>query len=517
MLDYIIKVLIFQTLFLAVYDLILKRETFFQWNRAYLIGTSLIAYLIPLLKINKINEVIPQEYIVLLPEVLLSPSTIIAESFSWSTFLFTALTYLFWIGLFVASLLFVKRLFQVVRLIHRNEKEEQSAYYLVKLDGHNAFSFFNYIFLGKAILEDNRQQIILHELVHVRQKHSLDLLFFEIQKMICWFNPYSYMFQQRLSELHEFIADAKAIKEVEKKDYFQNLVAQTFGSQKISFINPFLKISLIKKRIVMLNKHKSKQFLKFKYLLMLPLLVGMLFYSSCENDIEPQQSLNKNEKRLITLFMKPLDGSEIKEIKTKKEGYFDMYMLDAKPNGKKISYNDLTVDEKIEFDNLVSNYDAKMGKGAYTYKIYEAINGKKSLEETIHWDVVKGSDTENEQYETEEVAFGKVINPPIFPGCEGAEDPKKCFNLEIQKYMAKNFDISLAKSLGLEAGKKKIYVQFLIDKEGNVIDAKSRAPHKALETEAINLVNGLPKMTPGKHKGKNVNVTYMLPISFRIE
>ena len=79
MLDYFIKVLIFQTLFLAVYDLLLKRETFFQWNRAYLIFTSLLAYLIPFMKINQVGEIIPQDYIILLPEVVLSPTATIKQ------------------------------------------------------------------------------------------------------------------------------------------------------------------------------------------------------------------------------------------------------------------------------------------------------------------------------------------------------------------------------------------------------------------------------------------------------
>ena len=81
MLDYIITVLFFQTLFLAVYDLFLKRDTFFQWNRGYLMATSLLAYVIPNIRIHKVQEFIPQEYVVMLPEVILKPAAVIEQQF----------------------------------------------------------------------------------------------------------------------------------------------------------------------------------------------------------------------------------------------------------------------------------------------------------------------------------------------------------------------------------------------------------------------------------------------------
>lgn len=117
MIDYFIKVLLFQLLFLAVYDFVLKKETFFQWNRSYLIATSLLAYLIPFIKLNEITQRVPQEYTVLLPEVVLSPQTVIEEQFNWSTFLFASLKWIFWSGVLIAGLLFLVKLVKVLRLI----------------------------------------------------------------------------------------------------------------------------------------------------------------------------------------------------------------------------------------------------------------------------------------------------------------------------------------------------------------------------------------------------------------
>ena len=183
MLDYFIKVLLFQTLFLAVYDFILKKETFFQWNRFYLIVTSALAYVIPLIKIEQVAKVVSQEYTILLPEVVLSPQTIIKEQFNWSIFLFTSLKWIFWIGIAIASLLFLVKLFKIIGLIRVNEKEKSKNYQLVYLDNNSPFSFFNYIFLNKQLPKKNKQQIIEHELIHVHQNIASIYYFLNYKKL----------------------------------------------------------------------------------------------------------------------------------------------------------------------------------------------------------------------------------------------------------------------------------------------------------------------------------------------
>jgi len=364
MLDYIIKVLLFQTLFLAVYDLMFKRETFFQWNRAYLLATSVLAYIIPLIKMNQVQEMIPQDYVLLLPEVVLNPSAVIEQQFDWTIVFFLVLKTVFWFGVAVASLLFVYRLYKIIRLIKTHEKEFTFNYYLVWLKNNKAFSFFNYIFLGK---ESNRKsQIIEHELVHVKQKHSLDLLFFELQKILFWFNPFSYLYQAKISELHEFIADSKAIKTKNKATYFNNLLSETFGVQNISFINPFFKKSLLKRRIAMLNKNKSKQLLKFKYLLLIPILAGMLFYSSCKNykasenkDIVLTQKQINFKNGLIDLVKKRVElGSATTEdlIYIENLSIAPTFQIDEKDLNQKENFVNIVLSQKRRVDRSKELY-----------------------------------------------------------------------------------------------------------------------------------------------------------------
>ncbi len=124
-----------------------------------------------------------------------------------------------------------------------------------------------------------------------------------------------------------------------------------------------------------------------------------------------------------------------------------------------------------------------------------------------------------EDEEPEDVPFAIIEDAPIFPGCEKLDKNlrKMCLQNQIKKHVAINFNTGLANELGLDPGKKRVYVIFKIDKNGNVVDLKARGPHKRLEMEAMRVVKLLPKMIPGKHRGKNVGVKYTLPITFLVE
>jgi beta-lactamase regulating signal transducer with metallopeptidase domain len=480
------------------------------------LGTSLISYVIPLIKINSATEVIPQEFVIALPEVILYPSTVIEKSATEPAQVFDILGIVYWVGITIAAMLFFVKLFKLKTVIQKSTKQKINQYFLVLLNSNNAFSFFNYIFLGNAISEENKQQIIEHELVHVQQKHSVDLLFFELQKIICWFNPMSYIFQRRITEVHEFIADAHSIKETDKTTYFNKLLAETFGVQHISFINPFFKHSLIKKRIIMLHKNRSKQLLKFKYLLLVPLLGGMLLYAACERELEKNDSaINKNEKRLEKLYLKSPNDEEIKVIESKKEGYFDLY-LGFEPDGKEITYDDLTNNEREEYDKLYNGFNRE-GESFHTYKIYEDQDGKRSLLQIIDWKGLLAKDNKRDYNDAGDVPFAAIDKVPLFSDCESSDDPKKCFAESVSKHVSQKFNTSLASELGLGPGKKKVYVQFTIDKEGNITNIKARGPHQTLEGEAVRVINMLPKMIPGEHNGKKVSVKYTLPITLTVD
>jgi len=117
----------------------------------------------------------------------------------------------------------------------------------------------------------------------------------------------------------------------------------------------------------------------------------------------------------------------------------------------------------------------------------------------------------------EDVPFFVIEDVPKFPGCKGNnEELRKCMQDNIQKFVHENFKSEIAQELGLEPGTKRIFVLFVIDKHGNITNIESRAPHKSLQAEAERVVKSLPKMEPGKQRGKPVGVKYSLPIVFEI-
>jgi len=288
MIHYIFQIVAFQLLFLMVYDIFLKRETFFSWNRIYLLITPILSVVLPLIEIEFIKDTILQEYLIQLPEVIIGNANsqrginIIGSGNSTDI-----LTQLWLLGTIISFTIFCYKYYQITKLKKKGTGELIEGISVIILkDTDAAFSFFNTIFIGEKLPDYQKSTILIHEKTHVDQNHSIDLLVFEAFRIIFWFNPLVYIFQKRMVILQEYIADACVADQKNKNEYYQDLLSQVFNTQRISFINPFFNHSLIKKRIVMLKRSKSKQIGLFKYLLIIPVIGFMLTYTSCAQEAE---------------------------------------------------------------------------------------------------------------------------------------------------------------------------------------------------------------------------------------
>ncbi|WP_298502325.1 M56 family metallopeptidase [uncultured Maribacter sp.] len=318
MIQYVVECIAFQLVFLMVYDFFLKKETFFQWNRVYLIGSYVLSLLLPVIKITALKTSLPEDFIVY-PEYLWQqdlPEIVVTEKAS-NWFLNMPLeNRILAIGMCIASLIFGYKLYQLRRLKKEGEIQFFSNYTQVLLEkSTSAFSFFKTIFMGDQIKKEYYESILAHELVHIKQKHTYDLMFFEVMRIINWFNPLVYIYQKRISELHEFIADSQVSKK-NKKEQYQILLSQVFQTQNISFINTFFKSSIIKKRIVMLQKSKSKRKNQLKYLVLVPLVLGMLFYTSSAQGTANNSSSDKYQLEEDAKLIEELEKEIKKEIAT---------------------------------------------------------------------------------------------------------------------------------------------------------------------------------------------------------
>ncbi len=158
----------------------------------------------------------------------------------------------------------------------------------------------------------------------------------------------------------------------------------------------------------------------------------------------------------------------------------------------------------------------------------EIVEDEEEVEETViestevdqETEIIEVEEVEVEEVEEDiDVPFSVIENVPIFPGCEnkkGNQAKKDCMSEKIKKFVNKKFNTELAGDLGL-SGRQRINVIFKIDKTGKVVGVRSRAPHPGLEKEAARVINLLPRMKPGKQRGKAVNVPYSLPIIFQVQ
>jgi len=456
MMYFALQVLLLQAVFLLFYDWFLRRESLFHWNRWYLLGTGLLSFILPLIQFSGFQKPVIVEN--LQPVILRSHAVQTQISQHIAPHYSHPLLYIYIFGVLALFGYFIYKLFQILLLIKNNKTLDYKQHIrIVLLKNHReAFSFANYIFIDEKLYRESKLPILEHELVHHREKHWLDLLGFEIVKILFWFSPFVWLYQKRLNAVHEFIADKQVLKQYQFSDYFQVLLQEHFHSRKISFVNQFYKPSLLKTRIMIQKKNTSKLQAVVKYATFSFILMGIIvLVGACNSKI--------SEKKSSDLF-EQIQHDTVIQLK----------------DGKKIEIN--VIKEKT--DNKVEGEDVNMPDDKV------------------------------------EVPFQFINQPPVFPGCEENKDTKvmkNCFSKKIQEFVARNFNTEIARNLGLPGKKAKIITMFTIGKDGKVTHIKARSKYPVLEVEAKRIIASLPQMKPGQQKGKAVAVTYTLPIIFRVE
>lgn len=185
------------------------------------------------------------------------------------------------------------------------------------------------------------------------------------------------------------------------------------------------------------------------------------------------------------------------------------------------------VEEEIPITERVEPVKPKTPPPPAPEKI-EIVEDKEDVEETViestetdeTEEVVVEEIVEVEEVEevVEDVNFMIIEDSPVFPGCKGNKAKlKACFNKQVQKHFSRKFDTDLPNELGLTAGKKRVFIGFKIDKKGNIVNVQARGPHPKIEQEVIKVMKLLPKMKPGRQRGKPVGVSYNIPFSLLVE
>jgi TonB family protein len=283
-LHYLIEANIYLGVFYLCYCLFLNRDTHYMLGRVYLIFSCVVAFVLPVTQLSILKPVLPEmEIAALTTQASTIPVNAQQSKLAAPVQHFTfddVVIYLYIAGAVIAFFVLLFRLRKLYILTRNNHSVYKDQYKLINLNDENtAFSFFNYLFIGSNVPQ--AETIIAHELVHIRQKHSVDIIFLEIMKIVNWFNPFIYLTQRSLKTIHEYIADEQtAAHEQDALAYSSFLLDNAYGIQGSSIAHSFFNYNLLKKRIIMLNKNRSGKLARLKYLAALPLCAGMLCAST---------------------------------------------------------------------------------------------------------------------------------------------------------------------------------------------------------------------------------------------
>lgn len=290
--NYLLKVSACSALFFAFYLLVLRKLTFFRFNRFYLLGSLLLSFIIPAMQFTVEREVVQSTVaapttnipVSVIDDHLLTSVSVNSlqvegtGSFNW----FDLLPYLY--GAIVAGLLALAgwRLFQLFKHTKAPVKEINGLKLVAKGTGFTNCSFFNYVFIDEKSLTHAELSVLLaHEEVHARQYHSVDKLLLMIAKAFLWFNPIIYLYDKELEQAHEYEADELTSRSIGTETYATLLLNLAVSKSQNPLLHNFVK-SPIKQRIKMLFNSKSKNMKKLAYLLALPIGLGLIWLLATE-------------------------------------------------------------------------------------------------------------------------------------------------------------------------------------------------------------------------------------------
>jgi hypothetical protein len=299
---YLFEVSVSLVLFYSIYWLFLKKETFFAVNRLFLISSILFSFIVPFINASFIKVSSPIASRQLIERTYVFGQTASTQSKTMGIFDILWLVYLIGAGLFL--LRFLYKLLKLQILIKKSSIQKINGVNVVFVEKDLApFSFFNLVFVNRSnITGDDFNRIVAHEMIHIRQYHSVDLLVMELLTIFQWFNPFVWPYKESLKETHEYLADNAVIAQGCNAAKYQLLIfEQHVGVKLFEFANNF-NHSQIKRRITMMTKRKSKRWAKFKVLLILPLLFFLvLTFADSNTTREPDKAKQKDaDNALIT-------------------------------------------------------------------------------------------------------------------------------------------------------------------------------------------------------------------------
>lgn len=459
---YLIKINVALMLLYGFYRLTVSRDTFFGLRRLTLWLIYAVALMVPALSL---------EYWVRDTPTMASMAHVYADTFypvvvvkaqapgiTWMDMLLG----IYWAGVAVLSLRLVWQLFSIIRLaiISRKQEVEGITVHLLRGEG-SPFSFFRWVFMYPSTLEGKQlHEVMVHECTHVSGLHFLDTLFSELFSIACWFNPFAWLMKQEVRMNLEYLADESVLSDGNaRKSYQYHLLGLAYRQPKDStkIANNFNLLPL-KKRIKMMNKRRTSEIGKAKYLLFAPLAGALLMVSNIE-------SVAREIGEQVP---------EVAEVQQKADQALNADVAVVNPMAK----------DAVEMMNPSETAEMKAAEAA---------------------ELAKASDATAPADTTKNVVYDVTETLPQFPGGQGV----------MMKYLAANIKYPASAVKAKKQGR--VIVSFVIQKDGSVTNARIvRSVDPELDAEALRIVKAMPNWTPGTQDGKPVNVRYTIPVVFSL-
>jgi len=311
--SYLMKSAIWLTGFAIVYFLFLRNERYFMLKRIYLVSGILFSIIFPLISFHYQVEIpVPDMSQADMPGTGIP---ILQQDISGKPFDYRLiLLFLYLSGITILLIRAMRHFRSIFKTISKADINEQGPAKLIRASQFPAsFSFFNYVFINPSVSENEAQEIMNHEIVHVRQKHWFDLLLVEILRLIQWVNPFAWIYTRFIRLNHEYLADQAALQRTASPaNYRAALINQLFESPVISLTNSF-NYSLNKKRFDMMKKIISSPYRKFKVLLVLPIF-AIVFYAFATPEYHYQaQPINPTSQTASSTIEIPPQIQALKE------------------------------------------------------------------------------------------------------------------------------------------------------------------------------------------------------------
>ena len=235
------------SLLVLCYLLAFRRLSFYRVNRWYLLSIPVVSVCISLFRFN-IESTAYSVFVSELPAIAVVPETVSSSDFSlW--------TWVYWSGVVFTGGVFLFQLGLVLIKNFKSEKDESGRY--LSSPGNHAFSFLSWVNLGERLDDPIRPMVYHHEDVHRKEWHSLDVLLYQCTKIFCWFNPFIHLALREVQSNHEFIADQSAYDKF-GMDYQHAMLNEAMGGKVYALTHSFFNYSLLKQRIMNMNRKTIK-------------------------------------------------------------------------------------------------------------------------------------------------------------------------------------------------------------------------------------------------------------------